>query len=595
MTDMVTADVKPVRVRWRKFIRLSIKFWRGKSAVLAWTLTLAVMALVAAQLGLQLGVNLWSRSFFDALEQKRNADLWQIILLVPVLVIATGIVSGGLFFTRMTLQMRWREWITHYLTGWWIEDQRYYRLGIANEEQTTPEYRIAEDVRLSVDPLADFVIGIVTAFATIATFIGILWKVGGSIAVPIGGSTLTVPGYLGFAALIYAATASFIAYFAGNRLVASYARKNECEAQFRSEMTRLRENAESVALIRGDEGERVSISANFSRVVLAWVALIRKSALMALVQSTNGVLVPMVPLLLAAPKYLAGELTLGAVVQLAAAFVTVQSALNWFIDNFVRIAEWMGSANRVDELAEALSDLDAGTLTEGSGSIEFAVSGDDKIQIENLSVAHRNGRVVINDARVTIAPGEKILIGGASGTGKSTLIRALAGLWPWGSGRILLPKDVKIAFVPQKPYIPLGTLRQALLYPNQSEEFTPDAQIAAMRRCGLGYLVKRLGDDDHWDQILSGGERQRLAFARILLQRPQIIIMDEATSALDEDSQTSLLQLFNEDLAGLTIISVGHRPGLELFHDRKLTLDRHTSGAKISSKKLLKSFWRFFK
>ena len=595
MSDTAVPAQKPARVRWKSFTRLALQFWRGKSARRAWILTAVVFLLVGTQLALQLGMNLRNRSFFDALEQKRSADLWRIALILPALVLATGAATGGAYLARLMLQVRWREWLTRHLAGWWIEDQRYYRLGIANEEQSAPEFRIAEDVRLGVEPLSDFVIGILTAFATIAAFSGILWTVGGSISVPLGGGAVTVPGYLALAALTYAVFASGMAYLAGRGLVAAYARKNESEAQFRAEMTRLRENAESIALIRGDDDERKSVIANFGRTIASWINLVRRSGLIAGVQSTNGVLVPVVPLLLAAPKYLQGEMTLGGVVQVAAAFVTVQGALNWFIDNFVRIAEWMGSANRIDELTEALEDLDRGTLAEGSGFIESGASEDANIRIENLSVAHRNGRIVIADAQVTIAPGEKVLVGGESGTGKSTLVRAIAGLWPWGSGRILLPRGADIAFVPQKPYIPLGTLRQAMLYPKSAGDIAPEAVAGAMRRCGLGYLVKKLDEDAHWDQILSGGERQRVAFARLLLQRPKIIVMDEATSALDDDSQTSLLQLLNEDLAASTVVSVGHRPGLEDFHDRKLTLARQDAGAQLSSRRLQKSLWHFFK
>ncbi|MCQ4188026.1 ATP-binding cassette domain-containing protein [Methylocystis suflitae] len=226
-----------------------------------------------------------------------------------------------------------------------------------------------------------------------------------------------------------------------------------------------------------------------------------------------------------APKYLSGALTLGAVMQLAAAFVSVQIAFNWFIDNSLRVAEWMASANRFDELVEALESLDVGVIMEEKEFIEFDVSGDDTIYIEDLAVAHRNGRVVIAVANVVIPAGEKLLMAGPSGTGKSTLVRALAGLWRWGSGRILLPQDAHIAFVPQKPYIPLGTLRQVMLYSISDKEITEAMIEGAMQRCGLSYLFKHLDEEQRWDQTLSGGERQRTAFVRLLLQRPQIIII----------------------------------------------------------------------
>jgi vitamin B12/bleomycin/antimicrobial peptide transport system ATP-binding/permease protein len=265
----------------------------------------------------------------------------------------------------------------------------------------------------------------------------------------------------------------------------------------------------------------------------------------------------------------------------------VQGALIWFVDNSVRLAEWFASVSRVLELTTALDELDQATQMEGRGEIEITAAGDDALHIRSLSIADRAGRTVIADASVTIAQGEKVLIAGESGSGKSTLIRALAGLWPWGDGVIELPEGRSLAFVPQRPYIPLGTLRDAVSYPAEDQSFADKDIAAAMRRCGLSYLVKRLDDEDgRWDQTLSGGERQRVAFCRLLLQKPAIIVMDEATSALDEDSQTSLLSLLQEDLRDATVISVGHRSGVEDFHERKIVLERRPAGARIRHVKL---------
>jgi len=272
----------------------------------------------------------------------------------------------------------------------------------------------------------------------------------------------------------------------------------------------------------------------------------------------------------------------------------VQAALIWFVDNFVRLSEWYASVVRVDEFVETLEEVDIGTIMEDEHQIVLDESDDEAIHIDNLSLAHRNGRVVIDDASIRIQPGEKVLIAGESGTGKSTLIRALAGLWPWGSGRIAFPRDTPYAFVPQKPYLPRGTLKDTLLYPDSGAD-VPDADILkAMERCGLGYLGKRLNEEDDWDRVLSGGERQRIAFCRLLIQKPPIIIMDEATAALDEGSQDSLLSLFEDELAGSTLISVGHRPGLERFHERKITLVRRPAGARVHSTPIRKSLWRLF-
>lgn len=582
----------PIRSRSRAFFGMARGFWTGSSARRAWLLTIIVLAFAFAQITAQVGINGWNRLFFDALERKDIGAVVTTVSLLPLLLGIASFTMSGLVVSRMLLQVRWREWLTNRLAGWWIADQRYYRLGFLDTEHSAPEFRIAEDVRIATEPLVEFAIGLISAAVTALTFAAILWTVAGSITFEIAGRTVFIPAYMAIAAVVYAVVASLAAYFVGRALVGKVAEKNETEALFRAEMTRLRENAESIALIKGDSDERASVRETYRNVVVAWMAVVRRQGFLALVLNTNGALFPLVPLLLAAPKYLSGDLSLGAVIQVAAAFSAVQAALIWFVDNFVRLSEWYASVVRVDEFAQTLEEVDIGAIMEDEQQIELGESDDDAIHIDNLSLSHRNGRVVIDDASIRIAQGEKVLIAGESGTGKSTLIRALAGLWPWGSGRIAFPKNVRYAFVPQKPYLPRGTLKDVLLYPESDAPVTEDVIRAAMERCGLDYMVKRLNADDDWDRVLSGGERQRVAFCRLLIHRPPIIIMDEATAALDEGSQDSLLSLFQKELAGSTLISVGHRPGLEDFHTRKVTLIRRPAGAHMQASPLRKSLWK---
>jgi vitamin B12/bleomycin/antimicrobial peptide transport system ATP-binding/permease protein len=579
----------------RPFISLSVGFWRGDTSARAWGLTALVLGFLFAQIASQVAINAWNRLFFDALESKSLDRVLGAIGWLPLLIAAAAICLSGLVVTRMTFQARWREWLTNRIAGWWIADQRYYRLGFIAPDQSAPEFRIAEDVRLAVEPLAEFVLGIISAFITAVTFAAILWQVAGSARVSFGTTVIEIPAFMAVAAVLYAVIASTAAYVAGNPLVKKVSDKNEAEAQFRAEMTRLRENAESIALIRGDRDELTSVKDTYQTVVVSWLRIIRQQGVIALVMNTNGALFPILPLLLVTPKYLNGDLSLGAVMQVVAAFSAVQGALVWFVDNFVRLAEWYASVSRVQELTDALHALDVGTLMEDETHIELGLSDDGAIHIDNLSIAEMGGRVVINDASVHIAAGEKIIVTGESGAGKSVLIRALAGLWPWGSGSIKVPRDTQIAFVPQRPYLPLGTLREALLYPAGDASIEDATIIAAMKRCGLSYFAKRLDEDSRWDQTLSGGERQRVAFCRLLIQKPQIIIMDEATSALDEESQTSLLSLLREDLSAATVISVAHRSGIEEFHDRKITLEKRHAGALMTSKTLPRSLWHLFR
>ncbi|MBL8587358.1 MAG: ABC transporter ATP-binding protein/permease, partial [Methylobacteriaceae bacterium] len=297
---------QPARRPLPAFLRLAGGFWSGDTRRRALVLTLAVAFFAAAVVAVQYGMNRWNRIFFDSLEKKDLPGVWEAILLLPLLVAAQAAAVSGMVVFRMLFQMRWREWLTQKLAGWWIADQRYYRLSIVAREQGAPEYRIAEDVRLSIEPLADFAIGLASAFATAATFVGVLWTVGGSFSV--GG--VVIPAYMAVAAVAYGAISSLGAYFAGRPLVGHVSHKNQMEAEFRAEMTRLRENAESIALIRGDKGELRGALANYELVVAAWKKIVRQNGVIAIVYNINGALFPIAPLLLAAPKYLSGEMTL---------------------------------------------------------------------------------------------------------------------------------------------------------------------------------------------------------------------------------------------------------------------------------------------
>lgn len=569
------------------FLGVARGFWSGAARRRAWILTFAVCFFGASVIGAQYATTVWHKLFFNALEGKNIAGIWSVLAWLPLLVAAHALAISGLVVSRMLFQARWREWLTDRMAGWWVADQRYYRLNVTYPEMQAPEYRIADDLRLSVEPLAEFTIGLATAVATALTFVSLLWTLGGSLTVSLAGTTVTIPAYMAIAALIYGGVTSLGAWLAGHPLVGHVAEKNQAEAEFRAEMTRLRENAESIALVRGDPGELAGLRERYALVLRAWLRIIRQNGIIASVYNVNGALYPIVPLLLAAPKYLSGALTLGEVMQATAAFSAVLSALNWFADNFVRLAEWFASVRRVGELVSALDAIDVATTSAESEQISIGESPDQSLHLRRLSVAHRDGRGVVDDASVSVQPGEKVLISGASGSGKSTLIRAIAGLWPWGSGEILLPRGATIAFAPQKAYLPHGTLRAILAYPEPVENLETPRALEALEACGLSYLAPRLEDETNWDQALSGGERQSIAFARLLLQRPDIIVLDEATSALDDARQGRLMTVLNERLADAMVLSVGHRPGLEEFHQRQITLTpQKTRGARLSSRSL---------
>lgn len=576
-------------------------FWHGRTRRIAWMLSIGVGGAVLFNLAVQIGINRWNAYFFNALEQRNGTAATTAVFIFLGLTLASATAAVCMVHTRMRLQVRWREWLTGRLSEQWLGEQRFYRLNIAAPEIDAPEYRMAEDSRIATEPIVDFVIGLTNAGLMALAFIGILWSVGGAITVPVGDG-FTIPGYMVLGAVTYAVIATTVMTRVGRPLIDKVENKNASEAYLRFELSRIRENAESIAMIGGEGDERASIRRTLTKLVTGWIEVIGQQAKMTWLINTNGTLVPVVPLLLGAPKYLSGEMSLGDLMQCAAAFVQVQYALNWLVENYIRIAEWMASVSRIVGLWVAFTDLDASLGEQKGERIFIEESPDDSIHLRGLSVAQHNGRVVIGDADATIQPGEKVMLTGESGTGKSTLIRAIAGLWPWGSGRVLLPKGQSLAFLPQRPYIPLGSLRDAVLYPNQTRKIADQRVAAALRDVGLGHLTPRLHEDDErWDKVLSGGEQQRLAFARIIVGKPDILIMDEATSALDEASQEALMDLLGRRLKASTVISIAHRPGLERYHDRKLMLMRQATsvralrsegagrGAKLLSKILRRS------
>ena len=498
-----------------------------------------------------------------------------------MLLVALGAAFAvAMVWCRMTLQVKWRQWLTGQVLERWLSEQRYYRLAVTDEEQINPEYRIADDLRLASEPVVEFAVGFINAILAAVTFVGILFWVGGSLTIDIGGTSVWIPGYIAIAAVLYATATSVLTYLIGSPLVDRVAAKNESEAQFRYELTRVRENAESIALIKGADDERERLNETFANVAARWLDVVRQHCHLTWILNGNAFFAPVFPVLLATPKYLAGDLSLGSVMQIAAAFIAVLTALNWFAENFIRLAEWSASARRAQELHEALDEMDDDTARTAAIVVENTSQAD--IEMMDLSIVHRDGRVVIDDTDIKVKPGERVLLGGESGSGKSTLIRAIAGLWPWGEGRILIPAGAKLAFVPQRPYIPLGTLRDAIAYPVEGSLLADQRARAVLKDVGLGYLAGKLdSDEERWDQTLSGGERQRVAFARLLIDEPNIIIMDEATAALDIDSEFRLLTLLFERLPNATIFSVGHRPGLQELHSRLLTLQRRPGGGRI--------------
>ncbi|MCZ7660791.1 MAG: ABC transporter ATP-binding protein/permease [Xanthobacteraceae bacterium] len=565
----------------RRFWASALGFWRRGGSRAAWPLTIGLVVLIVANLALDLVFNRWSKWFFDALEQKDAAALvTQALIFVPL---ATGSVTLGVtnVWLRMTLQRAWRAWTNAHLLDGWLAHDRYYQLNLVRGEHQNPEYRIAEDLRVATEAPVDFAAGLLIAVLSAAAFIVVLWTIGGSLTLSLGGVAVTIPGFLVLGAIAYALVGTAAMLLVGRRFIEVSEDKNQAEAEYRYVLQRVRENGESIALLGGEAEERAGLERSFAEVLRHWRALCVQYMRTTAVSHTSGLVVWTAPVLLAAPKYLDGSMTLGAVMQATSAFVIVQKAFGWIVDNYPYFANWSASAHRVAALQLSLDALAEGE-NNGSGHIGRGVTQDAALQLRDLSVTLDDGTSVVDGTEVTIAPGEKVLVVGESGTGKSTLVRAIAGLWPWGQGEILFGRDARLFLLPQRPYIPTGTLRRAATYPAPADQVDRQQVAELVEAVGLGYLAERLDEPDvAWDHVLSGGEKQRLSFARLLIHRPSIAVIDEGTSALDRASQEQMMRLVAERLPQTTLISVGHRPELEAFHDRELVMEWRPGGARL--------------
>jgi putative ATP-binding cassette transporter len=569
------------RALLRRFWRGALYYWKGRGRRAAWLLTSGLLVIILLGLAASYGMNVWNRAIFDALQNHDGPSVLRLSLLYVLLLAASVAVAIVLAFARMTMQRHWRAWLSKHMLDRWLHNGRYYQLNLISGDHQNPEYRIADDVRIATESPVDFATGVLSAALSAITFIVVLWTIGGTLIVEIGGNRIAIPGFLVIAAVLYAVIASASMMLIGRRFVAISERKNQSEAEFRYVLTRLRENGESIAVLGGEDEERSGVDTSLRRVLRSWRDICFQTMRTTIVSQTSSYVSGVLPILLCAPKFLDNSMTLGEVMQAASAFTIVQTAFGWLVDNYPRLSDWTASASRVATLMVSLDGLERAEAGAGFAHIERDNAEGVALRLRDLSVTLDDGTAVVKDAEVAIEPGERVLVAGESGTGKSTLVRAISGLWPWGEGTVQVQKGAKMFLMPQKAYVPTGTLHRAATYPAPPEEKSEKDVAEVLKKVGLQHLTNRIEEEGPWDQTLSGGEKQRLAFARIMLHEPDIIVLDEATSALDPDSQDKLMKLLTDELKATTIVSVGHRPELEQFHDRKITLARRRGGAKL--------------
>jgi putative ATP-binding cassette transporter len=559
--------------------KLTQPYWISEERWSARGLLVALVALTLGQVYLMVLFNLWYQAFFNALQDKNFAEFsWQLLrfAVLAAIYIVTAVYQ---LYLDMLLQMRWRRWLTEVYFTDWLADGVYYRMEVKDYGADNPDQRIAQDLQIFTSKSLFLGLGLLKAAVTLVSFVGILWGLSGSLSIPVAGTTLTIPGYMVWAALLYAITGTWLAHTIGRPLVGLNFDQQRFEADFRYSLVRLRENAEGVALYHGEADERRHLLARFGMVWQNWWGLMKyRKRLMGFTASYDQI-AAVFPSLVAAPRYFAGAIQLGGLMQISFAFVKVRESLSWFITAYAELAEWKATVDRLTGFHQAMQTARADArsrqgITVDTGEVKHLVTRD-------LTLALPDGRVLLMDANTAIEAGAHALLTGPSGSGKSTLFRAFAGIWPFGRGHIEVPPNARVLFLPQRPYVPLGTFRDAVSFPVSAGTFD-DASIAeALRACGLDTFVKALDDWQHWAQRLSPGEQQRLGFARALLQKPDWLFLDEATAALDEAMEQHLYTLIRNRLPDTTYISIAHRPTLAALHVQRLTLVPDGAGMRL--------------
>ena len=542
--------------------------WAGRG------LLVLVIGLNLGGVGLAVLLANWNRQFFDSLQVKNYPVFLHLLVqfgLLAALYITAAVYA--LYFNQM-LQIRWRRWLTERYYRDWLSGRAYYLLQLEPSHVENPEQRIQDDIGIVANLSLDLTTGLINAVATLGSFLVLLWTLSGRLPLHVAGFSVTIPGYMVWVAILYAALGSLATHFVGRALIGINFDLQRYDAEFRFRMIRIRENAESIALYGGEQDEEVQLRTAFGQIWRTWWRLMKTQRRLTFFTAGYGQMATVFPILVAAPRYFAGAISLGGLTQTALAFGQVQSSLSWFVDVYPRIAQWTASVNRLTSFHEELDRAER--LSASPSTIHVTPSHAPELTVEGLQLRLPDRRHVLDQASLRIDAGDRVLVSGPSGAGKSTLFRALAGIWPYGAGSVSTPNGKRVLFLPQKPYLPIATLREVLSYPDRPDGYNRAALVQALRDAGLTHLGDRLDEHANWSLALSGGEQQRIGFARVFLHRPDWLFLDEATSALDEKAEEALYALLRERLPGTTVISAAHRSTVAKFHRRRLTINPET-------------------
>lgn len=543
----------------------------------------AARGLLVLLIGLNLGIvylnvkfNDWYGVFYDSLQNKNYPVYQQQLLVFTGLAAAYIIVAVYQIYFRQMLEIRWRRWLTGQYLSDWMAGRAFYRMELKDYGTDNPEQRIQEDMRFLTSNTLQLSLGLLSSIVTLFSFLMILWRLSGPLTLTVSGLTVTIPGYMVWFAFVYAFFGSLLTHRIGWPLRLINFNQQRFEADFRYRMTRIRENAESIALYGGETDERRGLDGSFGNIWQNWWRLMRRQKTLTWFTAFYSQAAIIFPFLVGAPRYFSGKIQLGGLIQISSAFGQVQGALSWFIDAYPQLADWRATVDRLTSFGAAIERSREDAAARDAIVVEQTEAP--ALEVRGLELAVPTGRVLLKNVNERIDAGEHVLITGPSGSGKTTLFRALAGLWPFGHGTVRVPARAKVLFLPQKPYLPLGTLKAAVCYPAAADEISDAAVDDALHACHLGHLRDRLHESENWSMALSSGEQQRLAFARVLINRPDWIFLDEATSALDEEVERHLYDVLRERLPAATVVSIAHRPTLAAFHQRRLELTPERQG-----------------
>ncbi|MDQ0650751.1 ABC transporter ATP-binding protein/permease [Pseudomonas cedrina] len=551
-------------VRGRFFRRtwaMITPYWRSEEKGKAWLLLSAVIALSLFSVAISVWLNHWYKDFYNALEKKDTAAFWQLIgYFCGIAAVAILGAVYRLYLTQM-LTIRWRAWLTEKHFARWLDHKNFYQLEQGGYTDN-PDQRISEDLNSFTSNTLGLGLGLLRNVVSLVSFSVILWGVSGSIDV----FGITIPGYMFWCALLYAGVGSWLTHLIGRRLIGLSNQQQRFEADLRFSMVRVRENAESIALYDGEPNEKQRLSARFGKVWHNYWDIMKVSKRLTFFTAGYEQIAIVFAFIVAAPRYFAGKIELGELMQINSAFGNVQGNFSWFISAYTDLAAWRATSDRLLSFQQAMNDNEQRPAT-----IDVHAQGD-RLAVQGLGLNLADGRHLLTDANMCVEPGERLMLSGRSGSGKSTLLRAMGHLWPAGHGSIRLPA-ARYLFLPQKPYLPIGTLKSVLSYPQDEDVYPAERYAQVLQTCRLPHLAGRLDEANHWQRMLSPGEQQRLAFARALLFAPQWLYMDEATSAMDEEDEATLYQALIDELPGLSIVSVGHRSSLKRFHGRHVRIE----------------------